>query len=86
MDFGWLLSILIMLVLLYSYIYGKPVQYGKLWKILLLLSIGYYVLYTLYLDPNYGFYPPTSIFDYLVTLLIPLPGFIGAVLYIKGRK
>jgi len=85
-DYGWLTALVVIGVPLYGYTFQKKVGQGSRWQILVSLSALYYVVYTFYLDPKYGGLPSRTLSDYLVTILIPLFGYLAAIRYSMFSK
>ena len=84
----WISFILIALgfVALFGLAYNKTIWTRRIWIIITLAVITLWLLYTFYLDKQFGAYPPKTIGDFIATLIGGLPALIACLFYTKKLK
>lgn len=71
---------------LYGYAYKKHIWSKRIWiGITIAISI-YWVLYSFYVDQQFGAYPPKTDGDSIITFVGGLPALLSAALYARKLK
>lgn len=80
-DWISFIAIYIGLLGLFGYAFNKRIWSGTVWQVMTFSIIFYWLVYSFYLDPKFGAYPPENFGDSMFTFLTLVPIFIANILY-----
>ncbi len=78
--------LVIWFVAFYGLAYRKQIWSKNIWRAVIGISVIYWVIYTFYLDPRFGAYPPKTPDEFIVTLIGGVVPLIAAAVYTMQLK
>lgn len=80
-DWSSNLALFLGFIAFYGLAYNKRIWTKALWQVITSILVMYWLIYTFYLDPRFGAYPPVTAGDYMATLFGGSVPILAAIVY-----